>query len=346
MLDKIKPAGKKSEAGFSLIEMIVALTIFLLAVAVIFEIARLANIQRSTVVARTDQMRGARVALEYIRRDAVNAGFGYNRTGGNAPDNIGSSLFGIPADGDTERDLLTAILAGNNINTNPFSPNKTDVVSFISRDSVFNSNKVLPYTGTQVSGTRVDVVMASGTASVCQRFDVYLFESASGTTQVLGMAMSINNGNTIRLNTGDPLGLNQSATASGNNQNLLALETGGGSIKKVNVVSYSVDGNGVLIRKEYGNQTGKAFDEQIESRELVMGVSDFQIRYFMSDGTIIDDPSSGNNGRTNQIKMNNVVQIEVSITLLPDETHRKDKISAPITIKEFISAKNLRYEAS
>ena len=99
------------------------------------------------------------------------------------------------------------------------------------------------------------------------------------------------------------------------------------------------------MRKRFGNQTGATAVNQIETRELVYGVSDFQVKYFMEDGTTVDDPSSGNNGRTNQQKLNNVVQVQVSVTLAT-EVDGMPRVQTPITIKEFISTKNLRYESS
>lgn len=347
MLKKNESAGTKNEAGFTLMEMIIAMVIFLIAIAAIYQVARLAGMQRSTVTTRSDQLRSARIALEYVRRDVLNAGFGYHRTGGNAPDNIGNELFGISADGDSERDLMTAISGGNNINTNSLNTAvRTDIVNLVSRDSDFNSNKIMEYTGVSTSGSRVDVAMAAANAATCKKYDVYLFESAGGTTQTIGMVTGFTGSDKIRLAANDPLELNQSANGTGDNQSLLATETGGGTIKKINIVSYSVNNSGVLVRKEFGNQTGKPSDEQIQTRELVFGVSDFQVRYFMNDGTIIDDPAGGNNGRINQIKMNGVVQIQISITVIPTSTTDDPKISAPMTIKEFISTKNLRYETS
>ena len=65
----------------------------------------------------------------------------------------------------------------------------------------------------------------------------------------------------------------------------------------------------------------------------------------MENGTTVDDPSNNNNGRANQINMNSVVQIQMSITLAAD-TSNQPQISTPITIKEYVSTKNLRYEAS
>ena len=337
---------KKDEAGFTLMEMLIAMVIFLIAIAAIYQVARLAGIQRSTVTTRSDQLRSARIALEYVRRDIVNAGFGYHRTGGNAPDNIGNDLFGIPTDGDSDRDLLTAISGGNDVNPNSLNPGvNTDIVNIISRDADFNGNRIIEYSSTTAAGSRIDVTMPSADATTCKKYDVYLFESASGTTQVVGMVTGFTGNNKIRLAANDPLGLNQSANSTGNDRSLLATETGGGTIKKINIVSYSVN-NGVLIRKEFGNQTGKPSDEQIPTRELVFGVRDFQVKYFMNDGTVVDNPSSNNDGRTNQIKMNNVVQIQISITIIPTSATGDSPNSAPMTIKEYISTKNLRYEAS
>lgn len=344
-----KVSNKAGERGFSLLELVVAMSIFLIGISSIYGVLKMATIQRNSVSTRTDQMRSARIALEYIRRDAVNAGFGYHRTGGNIPDNAGNVMFGIAADSDTERDLMTSIIAGNDISTNSLNFGaRMDVIAFAWRDSTFNNNALINYTGATTSGTAVKLSTAAGGAANCNPFDLYLMESASGTTQVLGMASSIPDTSTIQFSTGaanDPFGLNQSATATGNDQNLLATTAGGGTIKRINLISYGIDPNGVLVRRQFGNQTGKASTAQIQSRELVYGVSDFQIKYFMENGTTVDDPSSNNNGRPNQINMNSVVQLQISITLAAD-TSNQQQVSTPITIKEYISTKNLRYEAS
>ncbi len=346
MLLKKMSAKRNGESGFSIMELMVSLTVFLIAVAAVYGVARLATIQRNTVNTRTDQLRSARIAIEYIRRDALNAGFGFHRTGGNAPDNIGNGLFGLASDTDSQRDILTAIVAGNDRNTNTLNfGGKTDVAAFISRDTTFNGGAALSYLSTAASGTAVNVITAAGGTANCNPFDLYLFESGAGVTQIIGMATSIPNGTTIQLATADPLSINQSATGTGDAQSLFVTSPGGGTIKKINLVSYSVTSAGVLVRKQYGNRLGLSASQQIESREMVYGVSDFQIKYFLEDGTTVDDPSNANEGRNNQMQMNNVVQIQVSITLAND-TSNSQQAGSPITIKEYISTKNLRYEAS
>ena len=344
----------KNEKGFSLIELLISVTVFLIGISAIYGVTKLATIQKNTVNTRTDQLRSARIALEYIRRDTLNAGFGYHRTGGNIPDNTGNLMFGLKSDTDSERDFMTSVMSGNDITNNSLSFGvKTDVITVISRDALFNSadsinaGALINYTKAEASGTAINVTTPTNACTKCQLNDIYLFESASGTTQVIGMVTSRTN-SSVQLSPGvnDPFKLNQSASATGNNQSLFVTTSGGGTIKRINLISYAVTPEGVLVRKKYGNRADKGASEQIETRELVYGVSDFQIKYFMEDGTTVDDPSLGNDGRSNQIKMNGVVQIQVSITLAPSANDSQPMITSPITIKEFISTKNLRYEAS
>lgn len=333
------------EKGFSIFELLLSLSIFLVAVAAIFGLMRIGSIQKSTVNTRTDQLRSARIALEYIRRDALNAGFGFHRTGGNVPDDFGFNLFSLYKDGDAQRDLLTSIVAGNDLTENTLSPNvKMDFVGFISRDPTFNGGNLVSFTNTGQTSGKVYVETAVNGAVNCKIHDLYLIESDSGTTQVIGMATNVTNDKRIEMAINDPLKVNQSGSASGESKSLLMTTSGGGTIKKINFISYGISSTGVLVRKTYGNRTG--LSEQVEQRELVYGVSDFQIKYFMEDGTTVEDPASKNNGRDNQLKMNSIVQIQISITITPKYEGNEHNYGTPVTIKEFISTKNLRYEAS
>ena len=351
MTAKNKFAAKTGEKGFTMIELIVALAVFLVGVAAIYGVARIATIQRNTVNTRTDQLRSARIAIEYIRRDALNAGYGYHRTGGVVPDNIGNNLFGLGTDADADRDYLTAVMSGNERNSNSLNfGGKTDVVAFINRDTTFNGGLPADYTikTPLTGGTAANLTIAATTLNNCKIYDLYLIESGGslGVTQIIGMATSKPDADTLQFAPGDPLNVNQSMTATGHSQNLLALNTVKGTLKRLNLVSYSVTPAGVLIRKRFGNREDKGFSEQVETRELVYGVSDFQIKYFLENGTIVDDPSNGNNGRVNQQNMNGVVQIQVSITIANDPNDGQPRAGSPITITEYISTKNLRYEAS
>jgi prepilin-type N-terminal cleavage/methylation domain-containing protein len=335
----------KTQKGFTILELLISVIVFLIAIAAIFGVLRIGAIQKNTTSNRTDQLRSARIALEYIRRDTLNAGLGYHRTGGNVPDDFGYSLFGFPKDADSERDLLVSIFAGNDLTNNILNPGKKmDMIGFVSRNQTFNGGNLVNFTSTNNTGDVVYVTTANGGATNCSINDLYIIESDSGTTQVIGMATAVSGNNKITLAKTDALKVNQSATAAGENLNLLMTTSGSGSIKKIDLISYGITADGVLVRKSFGNQGTAA--NQIEQRELVYGVSDFQIKYFMEDGTTVEDPSSNNNGRSNQIKMNSVVQVQISITVLPTEQPGQQAPVSPVTVKEFISTKNLRYEAS
>lgn len=337
---------KRTQAGFTFVEMMISMTVFLIAAGAIFGLLKISTIQKKTASTRTDQLKGARIALEYVRRDALNAGFGYHRTGGNVPDNMANKLFSLPNDTDAERDLLTAIVAGSDLTDNTLNPGvKMDFVAFMSRDPKFNGGKQLVYTSASNVGSGSSIYLntdTNGAASATVN-DMYLIEPGSGTTQVIGMVTSVTGGNKITLGSSDPLSINQSATGTGENLNLLMTANGEGIVKKINIVSYGVTSDGILVRKTYGNQTGA---NQVETRELVFGVKDFQVRYFMENGAILDNPSSNHSGRDNQQKLNNIVQIQISVTIQPNEDAAGGAPATPVTIKEYISTRNLRYEAS
>ena len=100
MPDKIlffEPRNRR-ETGFSLIELMISLSVFLIFTAAIYGVLRIANVQKSTVNSQTDVMRNLRLSLNTIGRDAVNAGLGYSRIGGNMPDNLTNVRMGLPAD--------------------------------------------------------------------------------------------------------------------------------------------------------------------------------------------------------------------------------------------------------
>ena len=252
--------------------------------------------------------------------------------------------FKIPKDTDSYRDLLTSIVAADNLTANSLNTNNNmDFVGFISRDPTFNNGNLVSYKSSDKDGNNVFIMTADGDAASCRTNDLYLLESATGTTQIAAMVTNVTDNKRIELAVNDPLKLNQRGNGSDENTSLLMTTPGGGTIKKLNIISYEITNDGTLVRKTYGNQPGA---NQIETRELIYGVKDFQIKYFMEDGTILDNPSNNQNGRENQQKMNNVVQLQVTITIIPNHTDNETVPAIPVTIREFISTRNLRYESS
>ncbi|HEY0426391.1 MAG TPA: prepilin-type N-terminal cleavage/methylation domain-containing protein [Pyrinomonadaceae bacterium] len=332
-------------AGFSLIELMISMVIFMVVITAVYGVMKISLLQRNTTTTNIDAVKSARIALNYIRRDAINAGLGYHNVGGLVPDGFVRKILDASADTDVDdRDLLTGIISGENVTSNSLntSPNtKMDALGFVTRDLTFNGGNPVSVTGTTTSGSDVVVQTASNTAQLFKLYDLYLIET--DISQVVGVVTEVPSSSSFKFGfgTADPLGVNLSATATGSNKSLLAVSNVTGTLKKINMVLYSISPDGVLLRKTYANNTGEPRDAQIQVHELINNVQNFQINYLMDDGTVTSDPSLGNNGRLNQQKMNQVIQMEIIITVLP--VSADSRTPTPVTIKEVISARNLRY---
>ncbi len=331
-----------SEKGFSLIEMMISIVIFLLAVAMIFQLMSFGIKQRNFINNRVDSVKGARIALSYIRRDLINAGLSYHGTGGIVPDNFTNKTFKAAADADTAQDFLTGITVGNNVSANSLNTgNNMDAIGLVTRDFSFNGGNSIDFTSTSASGNKVIVQTVAGGTVSCNVYDLYLFTLGT-TTQVVGMVTEIDastNRLTLDVFPNDPLGINLAANGVGNALNPLVVSSNSGTFKKINFTVYSIDSTGNLIRTTYGNQKDQLSTNQIVSSPIISNVKDFQLRYLLDDGTFTDDPTNGNNGRANQSRMNKVIEVEVTITVLQDSNS-----NAPETVKEVISTRNLQYK--
>ena len=137
----------RNQGGFSLLELLIAMVIFIIITGAIYGLMEVGRIDRNRASRRADIQKNARVAIHLIGRDALNAGLSFHRAGAVTPDNFVSTLLEVPPDVDSERDLLTSIVAGNNIYANHINPDntvRTDSIAFAFRDMEFNPDTSLP----------------------------------------------------------------------------------------------------------------------------------------------------------------------------------------------------------
>ncbi len=343
------------ESGFSLVELMVSIVIFLIFMSAIYGLMRMGSMMKTSASGQTEVIKNTRLSLNTIGRDAVNAGYGYSRIGGYAPDNILNLRLGIPADAGAEHDLVTAIVAGNDINTNTLLPSgKTDVISFIYRDTNFNIGKPVSVTGaSDFGGNGVTLTTLAGHTAYTNPFDLFLISDGSRTA--LGLVTAVPSGNTLTLRTGgtDPLRVNMPYTGTVNARSKLVACSSPGdtscmdytssnaTAKKIVWVSYSVTNDGTLIRTTFGNNTGRPAAEQIQIQPIATNVQNFQVKYLLRDGTVSDDPS---NGGLNQEMMNSVVQIDVTVTAKIEVVENGVTINNLVEIKSTFSTKNLSYD--
>lgn len=352
----IKQDSNQAQSGFSLIELLISVTIFLIIMSAIYGLLRIGLISRNTLNKSSETSKNGRSAINAVGKDVVNAGLGFSRVGGVVPDDFAAQLININKDSGPERDILTGIIAGNDIRESDLSKKgqKNDVIAFAFRDLEFNSGNALIINDAPVASILNNSIVLktnTGACSVCNPYDLYLIESKEG-KQAIVMATAIPDSGTIVLGNGDPLKLNQPVIDGSNKRSILTpcllgntsdcfTYSAGVTAKKIYWVSFSVEADGTLVRTTYGNNTGGTASQQIQKQPLAYGVQNFQIRYLMQDGTISDDPSNKN---TTPLKMNEVVQVEISITIQAEGNEAGTTNTELINVTSTFSTRNLKYD--
>jgi type II secretory pathway pseudopilin PulG len=346
----------QNESGFSLLEMVVSMVLFLIVTGLIWGAMNVARQSRTTVNQEVELSKTLRVGMNLLGRDTYNAGFGYPlKSVVVLPDNRITSLLGLPADFDTARDTVPPIIAGNNITLNSLNttPNtRTDQVTFLFKDSSFNLVGSIP--GKEVStplsinaattnATGIDeIIPLAGSNSACRVNDIYLVTGNTGST--LGLSTALSGADKVQFANGDILGFNQTG-----NSGPLAGITVPASLQRVLMVTYFVTTDGTLIRRKYANAPVAAPPVGFVDEPLIYGVENFQIQYVMDNGTISDNPSAGADGvpgnsddEVAQLKA--VRQIRFTLHVRSTEG---DAAGAPYrtTMTSTFSTKNLGYEA-
>ncbi len=350
------------QSGFTLLEVMIAMTVFLIVTSSIYGLLYMGNVSKQRSSRRADVSKNARAAIHLIGRDALNAGLHYHQKGAIVPDDFISDTLGLPPDTDGERDILTAIIAGNDLLINNLQSDaneRTDIISFAYGDLDFNGGDTVDLekatNGDENEVTRLKLDKAE--TSLINPYDLVLVETDS--TQVAAMVTTIADNKNIDLNINDPMEINLAYNGAGKERNLLrpcnppAIEdnctTSVTSLKRFFWVSYKVKPDGTLVRIVYGNNTGRPFDEQIQEQPLAYNVKDLQFRYVLENGTVTDNPAAGADGKagTDDDEPNNfnlirqvTVKIEVQSTELDEQTGKPEIIKLDATF----SVRNLQYD--
>ncbi|MBS1792427.1 MAG: prepilin-type N-terminal cleavage/methylation domain-containing protein [Acidobacteria bacterium] len=355
--------NQSNQAGFSIVEMIVAMVVFMIIVGTIYGLLQIGLIDRNRASRRSDVLKNARAAMHLIGRDALNAGLSYNKSGAVVPDGFISARLGITTYADGERDVLTSIVGGNDLfydilNTDPNS--RTDLISFSYRDSDFNGGNVISLNNaTTVGGapTTVRLQTAPNDARNAKGYDLYLVESDS--SQVAVMATGLPSQSAIDIAPGDPLAINQPLGGSGITGSLLQkctavitenCTTYVASVKRFFWVAYRVKADGTLVRIVFGNNTGAGPAQQIQELPVAYNIEDFQVRYILEDGSATDDPAAGPDavaGTADDTPQNFNLVRQITVTIRVQATESDEQLGRPesITLIGTFSTRNLEYDA-
>ena len=355
---------RNRQAGFSLLEMIVATTIFIMVTGSIYGLLELGREDRNRTSRRGDTQKNARIAMYLIGRDVMNSGLGYHKTGALVPDDFVKNRLGVPLESGTGRDMLTSIVGGNNVFSNRFlsASEKTDSIAFLYRDLDFNNGQAIVVTDEVGNTGASKTVLQSNAADTAAVTNNMLFLAETKSSQAVEMITSKDTAtNRLNIDALDNIGLNQSR--NGTNGNILrkcasvsdtncTTYTGitGGQIllKKVEMVSYQVSNDGTFLRTVYGNNPDEPASNQIQQRAIAYGVQNFQVKYQLKNGTIVDDPVVGTDGLRGTaddtpLSMNDVRYISIAMTVSSTELDENGAAEV-LTLNSTFSLRNLSYD--
>lgn len=333
-----------SEKGVTIVELMVSMLLFMAISGVMLGLLNAAKLSRSMIDNKTQLTKGARMGLNLLGRDTYNAGFGYPVDSSvRVPDTRLSTLLGTPLDANATRDKVPPIIAGNDMNVNNFTGIMTDQVTFMFRDMTFNLVPSVDDPTVSISvplninavttdlATGIDeVVPLSGSNVGCNINDVFLVTGNNGST--IAVVTDRPGVDKLQFSNDDILDFN----LTGSTGPLTAIQTPGSMIR-VHMVTFFVTADGVLTRREYGNDSTLVIARPFTDSPLVYGVENLQIQYYMDNGDLLDNPPSEN--------LEKVRQIRFTISV---RTNELDPLGDPIRINQTttFSTRNIGYDAN
>ena len=349
-------AYKKSELGFSLLEVIVAMFVMLIVCGAVFELMRDSMKTSHATLEMTDGQESLRTGQEYITRDLVNTGDGLNSIGNilvpqtfvtdyltlnpiTDPLNPGIIKLGlITTDNNVAANTLVRGTApAVNVRATPFLTDRITILQ-MERPEIFT-----PITLAAGALTPADGLAAVSPADI-DRFsvgEIYFITSAVG-----GVFATVTDRQGVGSPTpflvfgaGDAFGLN-TLGAGGQLDVITAGATLPISICRMKVIHYYVNSNGLLMRRVFGVK-GAGFTESPIAEHVVS----LQFRYFLDlrdvNGNVVQ-PAAQLTTSQEQVETR---QVEVTLTA---ETPRALQNGQPqqISMTTSTSVRNMQFRKS
>ncbi len=304
------PIHNHRQAGFSLMELLVAMTLMLIVLASVFSLMRDSIRVSTTTYEMTDAQQSLRVIQEYINRDLISAGDGFRSVSEpRLPRNfVNTYLTSVPA-GDYVN--IGVVNSGNNVPANtvvPASPTQAASTVMLNTDRIVmlaeDRDPNFPVTGTRFNASIFTVPAADRVKF--QIGEIY-FITAGGSRSSFVQIKAINAG-TNRI-TCDPggggvteLGLN-TVPAGGNSAIDYVSNVGTTTfqIKRVQIATYFVNAERLLIRRVFGIRgtniaavNGRAFADSVIAEQVANLQFLYQIQQTGAGGNLVQPVESLN----------------------------------------------------
>lgn len=311
------------EAGFSLVELMVATAVMIALTAVVMTYMA-DSIKISTATNEmTEAQQNLRAAQDFIARDLVAVGDGMDviqsprmtkaflnnyLTKAPAADNDNTlGVLGVVTS-DDQVPAATTVPGPNLVGTITLMPG-SDRLTIMKMDPAFNKGATLSLAVGKVTNNGQTVALPTGTDMTQFTVgDIYFFTSAAGSA--FGAVTAVNpSGRILSFNTGDRYGINQGVTTGPINL-VVGSGTKAASMMRMLVNTYFVDATGLLTRRILGVGGGVGFADTVVAEH----VTDLQFRYFLDqtddNGNVVAPVTK----LANETDQNDVRQIEMTVT--------------------------------
>jgi len=338
-----------NQAGFSVIEMIVAVTLLAIVAGAVFGLMRDSMKVASTTYEMTDAQEALRTAQEYINRDLLNAGDALTSINNIlVPQAFVTNYLTVsPVDnpstpGVTNLSILTSdndTPAGTTVrNTNPVatvhSNPLTDRITILQIDPTFTP---IALAAGAINANGDQVTIAAADVSRFSVGELYFISSSVGAT--FGTITNITATPQLVFANGDAYGLNVSGNG-GRINTVSAAGTLATSLMRVKIIHYYVTSGGLLMRRVLGVRGGGFSDSLIAEHVISL-----QFRYFLSlrdGGGNVVQPVEQLTDSTQQLALN-----QVEVTLSVETPHAiQNGTRQQLTMTTATSVRNMQFKGA
>jgi prepilin-type N-terminal cleavage/methylation domain-containing protein len=344
---------KKSESGFSLLEVLVAMFVMLIIAGAIFALMRDSMKTSTAALELSDAQQSVRTAQEYINRDLVNVGDGLNSISNIlVPVNFVTNFLTLNpvTDPATPGFVNLALLTSDN-NVLPNTPvlgtlpavNVRSTPLLTDRISILQMER--PEIFTPITLAAGAITPATGFAAVStadiDRFavgEIYFITSASGgifvtvtDRQGVGSATPF-----LAFGAGDAFGLN----SAGQLNVITSNATLPVSICRMKIIHYYVNDNGLLMRRVFGVRNA-GFNESVIAEHAVS----LQFRYFLNLHDAAGNVAQPEAQLTTSDQQVETRQVEITLTMETPHTLQNGQ-RQQITTTTSTSVRNMQFRRS
>jgi prepilin-type N-terminal cleavage/methylation domain-containing protein len=308
----------RNQAGFSLLELMIALGIMVVVAGAVFSLMRDSMKVAVATYEMTDAQETLRSAHEYINRDLTNAGDGLlNINNLRVPQAFVSNYLSRNPITDPAVPVvlnLGIITSDNNV---PASTSVTGTTATVRSSPLLTDRLTVLAIDTQfvpiaLAASAIDsngsvITVPAADISKFTNGEVYfLTSSAGGTFGAITNKDTANNRLTFA--NGDTLGLNLTG-ASGHIRTISGGGTLATSLQRMRMIHYYVDNTGLLIRRVFGVR-GAAFNDSVVGEHIVS----LQFRYVLglkdTNGNVLQPVPQ----LTSSLQQTATRQVEVTLT--------------------------------